>query len=53
MKVFDYPAHYQTLASGQNADKDTVDMILEGAAITAKTYFLHQSVWDDEEGCTF
>lgn len=42
-EVFDYPAHYQTLTSGQNADADTVDMILEGGLITAKTYFLQST----------
>ena len=31
-EVFDYTEHYKTIAAGQNADADTIDMILEGAA---------------------
>ena len=31
-EVLDYPSHFQTLSNGANADADTVDMILEGAA---------------------
>ena len=52
-EVFDYPAHYQTLASGQNADKDTVDMILEGAADYCENVLSPINQSGDEEGCTF
>ena len=52
-EVFDYPAQYQTLASGQNADKDTVDMILEGAADYCENVLSPLNQSGDEEGCTF
>lgn len=52
-EVFDYPAHFQTLSTGANADPDTVDMILEGAADYCENVLspIYQS--GDEEGCTF
>lgn len=31
-ELFDYSAHYATLQNGENADPDTIEMILEGAA---------------------
>ena len=52
-EVFDYPAHYQTLTSGQNADADTVDMILEGAADYCENVLSPINHSGDEEGCTF
>ena len=52
-EVFDYPAHYQTLTSGQNADADTVDMILEGAADYCENVLSPINQSGDEEGCTF
>ena len=37
-EVFDYASHYKTLSNGENADADTVDMILEGAAAVSYTH---------------
>ena len=31
-EVFNYPEHYKTLKSGENADPETVDMMLESFA---------------------
>ena len=52
-EVFDYPAHYKKLSAGQNADPETVDMILEGAAEFCEQVLspLYQS--GDAEGCHF
>ena len=52
-EMLDYPAHYQTLTSGQNADADTVDMILEGAADYCENVLSPINQSGDEEGCTF
>ena len=52
-EMLDFPAHYQTLASGQNADAETVDMILEGAADYCENVLSPLNQSGDEEGCTF
>ncbi|ENW98125.1 MAG: acyl-CoA dehydrogenase C-terminal domain-containing protein [Acinetobacter sp.] len=52
-EMLDYPAHYQTLTSGQNADAETVDMILEGAADYCENVLSPLNQSGDEEGCTF
>lgn len=51
--VFDFPSHYKTLKNGELADKDTIDMILEGAADYCENVIapLYQS--GDAEGCHF
>jgi hypothetical protein len=38
-EVFDYASHYKTLSNGENADADTVDMILKAQPTTVKMYF--------------
>ena len=52
-EVFDYPGHYQTFEHGNNADSETVAMILEGFADLAQNVIapLYQS--GDAEGCHF
>ncbi len=52
-EVLDYPSHFKTLSNGENADADTVDMILEGAADLCENVLapLYQS--GDDEGCKF
>ena len=52
-EVFDYPAHYKTLSIGENADADTVDMILEGAADFCENVLSPLNQSGDEEGCHF
>ncbi|KPQ28928.1 MAG: putative acyl-CoA dehydrogenase [Marinobacter excellens HL-55] len=49
--VFDYPGHYQTLASGENATPDIVDAILTECGRFSEEVLspLYQS--GDEEGC--
>ena len=51
--VFDYPSHFKTLRNGDNADPETVDMILQGLADFTETVLspLYQPA--DEEGCHF
>lgn len=51
--VFKYQEHYQTLANGENADPETVDMILQGFADFAENVLspLYQPA--DAEGCHF
>lgn len=52
-EVFNFQAHYQTLKSGENADPETVEMILQGFADFAENVLspLYQS--GDAEGCHF
>ena len=52
-EVLDFPAHYQTLEQGKNADPETVDMILSGMADFAENVIapLYQAA--DAEGCHF
>ncbi len=52
-EVFDYPAHYKTLSIGENADAETVDMIIEGAADFCENVLSPLNQSGDEEGCHF
>ena len=52
-EVFDYTEHYKTIAAGQNADADTIDMILEGAADFCENILSPLNQSGDEEGCHF
>ena len=52
-EVFDYASHYKTLSNGENADADTVDMILEGAADYCENVLSPLNQSGDEEGCHF
>ena len=52
-EVFDYPAHYKTLKSGQNADPETLNMILEGFADFAEQVLSPIYQPADAEGCHF
>ena len=52
-EVFDYTEHYKTIAAGQNADADTIDMILEGAADFCENVLSPLNQSGDEEGCHF
>ena len=52
-EVFDYSAHYKTLSIGENADADTIDMILEGAADFCENVLSPLNQSGDEEGCHF
>ena len=52
-EVFDYTEHYKTLTAGQNADADTIDMILEGAADFCENILSPLNQSGDEEGCHF
>lgn len=51
--VFDFQGHYKSLDSGENADPETVDMILQGFADFSENVLspLYQPA--DEEGCKF
>ncbi len=52
-EVFDYQEHYKALANGENADAETMDMILQGLADFSEDVIspLYQS--GDKEGCAF
>lgn len=52
-EVFDYAEHYKTLSIGENADADTIDMILEGAADFCENVLSPLNQSGDEEGCHF
>ena len=52
-EVFDYPAHYQTLSTGENADADTINMIIDGAADFCENVLSPLNQSGDEEGCHF
>ena len=51
--VFDFQTHYKDLSNGENADPETVDMILQGFADFAENVLspLYQPA--DAEGCHF
>ena len=51
--VFDFQTHYKDLSNGENADPETVDMILQGIADFAENVIspLYQPA--DAEGCQF
>ena len=51
--VFDYQTHFKDLSNGENADPETVDMILQGIADFAENVIspLYQPA--DAEGCHF
>ena len=51
--VFDYQSHYKTLANGENADAETVDMILQGMADFAENVIAPIYQEADAEGCHF
>ena len=49
--VFDYPSHYQTLASGENATPDIVDAILTECGRFSEEVLSPLNQSGDEEGC--
>ena len=51
--VFDYQTHYKSLDNGENADPETVDMILQGFAEFAENVLAPLYQPADEEGCHF
>ncbi|MEJ6068290.1 acyl-CoA dehydrogenase family protein, partial [Psychrobacter sp. 16-Bac2893] len=51
--VFDYQTHYKDLDNGENADPETVDMILQGMADFAENVLAPLYQPADEEGCHF
>lgn len=52
-EVFDYPAHYAGLSNGKDADKETVDAILEECAKLCEDVLAPLNLPGDEEGCRF
>lgn len=52
-EVFDYPAHYQSLSTGAQADHDTTEMILEGMADFCENVLSPLYQPGDEEGCHY
>jgi alkylation response protein AidB-like acyl-CoA dehydrogenase len=52
-EVLDYPAHYASLPNGKDADPETVDAILEGAAQLCEEVLAPLNHSGDEEGCHF
>lgn len=52
-EVLDYPAHYATLASGQDMDSETFDAILESAAQLSEEVLAPLNQSGDREGCHF
>jgi alkylation response protein AidB-like acyl-CoA dehydrogenase len=52
-EVFDYPAHYATLANGADATPDVVDAILEGAAEFSEAILAPLNLSGDREGCHY
>ena len=52
-EVFNYPEHYKTLKSGENADSETVDMMLESFADYCSNVLMPLYQSGDAEGCHF
>jgi hypothetical protein len=52
-EVFDYPAHYRALGSGEDASPEVVDAILEAAATYCEEVLAPLYVSGGEEGCHF
>ena len=51
--VFDYPAHYQSLANGSEATPDVIEAILEGMATLSEQVLAPLNLSGDAEGCHF
>ena len=52
-EVLDYPAHYASLPNGKDADQETTDAILEGAAQLCEEVLAPLNLSGDQEGCHF
>ncbi len=52
-EVLDFPAHYATLPGGNDADTETVNAILEGAAQLCEDVLAPLNQSGDLEGCSF
>lgn len=52
-EVLDYPKHYKTLDSGANADKETIDMIIDSMGEFASSTLTPIYQKADAEGCHF
>lgn len=52
-EVFNYPEHYKTLKSSENADPETVDMMLESFADYCSNVLMPLYQSGDAEGCHF
>ncbi len=52
-EVFNYPEHYKNLKSGENADPETVDMMLDSIADFASDVLMPLYQSGDAEGCHF
>jgi alkylation response protein AidB-like acyl-CoA dehydrogenase len=50
-EVFDFPAHYRSLANGKDADPDTVNAILEECAKFCEDVLSPLNLPGDQEGC--
>lgn len=50
-EVFNFPAHYAALNNGKDADKDTVDAILDACAEFCEQTLSPLNLSGDEEGC--
>ncbi|MGH8519609.1 MAG: acyl-CoA dehydrogenase family protein, partial [Panacagrimonas sp.] len=52
-EVFHFPAHYQTLSNGKDADPDTVSSILDECARFCEEVLAPLNLPGDQEGCHF
>ena len=52
-EVFNYPEHYKTLKCGENADPETVDMMLDSFADYCSNVLMPLYQSGDDEGCHF
>ncbi|HUR40652.1 MAG TPA: acyl-CoA dehydrogenase C-terminal domain-containing protein [Verrucomicrobiae bacterium] len=50
-EVFDFPAHYRGLSNGKDADKETVEAILEQCATFCEEELAPLNLSGDQEGC--